>query len=55
VGGSPEEFSPFGAVDPGMSFGGAGGSPEEFSRSGTKQQTSTAKQRVRAPGSRWRP
>lgn len=31
VGGSPEEFSPFGAVDPGLLGGGAGGSPEEFS------------------------
>lgn len=31
VGGSPEEFSDFGAIDPGMSFkGGVGGSPEEF-------------------------
>ena len=43
VGGSPEEFSPFGAVDPGMSFGGAGGSPEEFSRSAVKQQRSSAR------------
>jgi len=34
VGGSPEEFSPFGAVDPRLSaFGGAGGSPEEFAPS----------------------
>jgi len=30
VGGSPEEFSPFGAVDRGLLGGGAGGSPEEF-------------------------
>lgn len=33
VGGSPEEFSPFGAVDPGLTArgaGGVGGSPEEF-------------------------
>lgn len=30
VGGSPEEFSWFGAVDPGMRVGGVGGSPEEF-------------------------
>ncbi|MEK7381443.1 MAG: hypothetical protein AAB075_10565, partial [Gemmatimonadota bacterium] len=30
VGGSPEEFSDFGAIDPGMAFGGVGGSPEEF-------------------------
>ncbi|MEK6687493.1 MAG: hypothetical protein AABZ01_03395, partial [Gemmatimonadota bacterium] len=32
VGGSPEEFSPFGAVDPGLEgrSGGVGGSPEEF-------------------------
>ena len=32
VGGSPEEFSDFGAIDPGMDFrsGGVGGSPEEF-------------------------
>lgn len=33
VGGSPEEFSEFGAVDPNISArGGAGGSPEEFLR-----------------------
>ncbi|MBS1241751.1 MAG: hypothetical protein H6R40_1178, partial [Gemmatimonadetes bacterium] len=30
VGGSAEEFSPFGAVDAGLSFGGVGGSAEEF-------------------------
>ncbi len=33
VGGSPEEFSPFGAVDPVLRVGGVGGSPEEFAPS----------------------
>ncbi len=31
VGGSAEEFSDFGGIDPGMDFGGVGGSAEEFS------------------------
>jgi hypothetical protein len=44
VGGSPEEFSPFGAVDPGVKFGSAGGSPEEFTRTAVK----------RTPASRFR-
>ena len=41
VGGSPEEFSPFGAVDPQLAVGGAGGSPEEFLR--TSPTTKPAK------------
>lgn len=41
VGGSPEEFSPFGAVDPMLAVGGAGGSPEEFLR--TSPTTKPAK------------
>jgi hypothetical protein len=44
VGGSPEEFSDFGAVDPTISArGGAGGSPEEFLRSSTSPVTNAPK------------